>query len=166
MSLAALLLAAAQAPSAGPPPADAAALLAWHLDLEGPATDAEEARWRTYRYVAAGAAGEARAAAAVLGGLDGGIRDSHRYAIEVDCWSPLTWEQGHVKAERWLADFADAPEEERAAVARLRDWLGARVDARAAIETRRGAVVWAPLAALAALVLLFLGVRRATRPTA
>ena len=143
-------------------PADARALLGWHLEQDAPVADAAGAAWRAYVYLSAGADGEARAAAATLDSLQPGSADAARFRVEADTRSPATRDAALRGAEAWLArpGAADEPAVERMRV--LTEFLAADHERRARIaraDTRAG---WLPAGALLLVGLLAYGVRRAT----
>ncbi len=79
-----------------------------------------------------------------------GIALGSRYALEVDCWSPLTWRQGLARAEAWLATHADsAPAADVGAVGSIHGWLTERTAAQAAIVAREHSLRWLPMIAIA-----------------
>jgi len=141
-------------------PTDASGLLRWHLAHEGAPETAEDAAWRAYVYVQAGAEGEVRAAAAQLETLSPDDPDAERFRLEADCWSPATREQGLRRADSWLTAHADTDASSAARVQTLRDFLAAEIDRAAVSRSADVAAGWLPLVALAAFSLMTLGTWR------
>ncbi len=141
-------------------PTDASELLRWHLAHEAAPQTAEEAAWRAYVYVQAGAEGEVRAAAAQLEALSPGDPDADRFRLEADCWSPSTREQGLRRADAWLTVHADADANSVARVRTLQAFLTAETERAAGIRSADAAAGWLPVLALGAFALMSFGAWR------
>jgi hypothetical protein len=154
------LLMGSWSPQEQAPLADARALLAWHLEQAAPPADSEDAAWRAYVYLAAGADGEARAAAARLDTLDPGSADSARFRVEADTRSPLTRDAALRDAEAWLAEHGGGDDAAVRRVEVLRDFLREDRSRRDAVSRADARAGWLPLLSLLTVGLLAWGVRR------
>lgn len=167
MRLALLLLLGAAAPVAAQQPAapaDAAALLRWHLDHEAPPADAEDAAFRTWVYVQAGAEGEVRASAAQLERLAGDDVQAGLFRLEADCWSPRGRAAGLRRAADWLQRHEGQADPARVARVRLLyDFLQSEEERAAGVRRADAAAGWVPGLALAAFVAMALAVGRLLR---